>query len=775
MRYRFICLFSALLSIIFSCAKPIDEQLIQVAEDKFPPELIELFPENDSLYYSSVTVEGVVEDNSLMGGDGNGRLVSITYTLSNNYNRRGRIIINESGEVIKDENFGTGDIIYSPSTGQFSFTFSTVDFEKINSEGIKTIIPDPINGFISIFIDFEDANNNVVREQLNLRENEKPYLNLNEPGSSIVNYIADDILEIYGNVANSYQDLNLNNEILSLEWKLTMMPNWSQIIDLTTLTPLEDGHYEILSEESAIGNPLFCYYPNGISGSSLPGNPVQPGYFYSKFVAPQVTGNLSFRFTIMDKRGTELTESVEIASRILSPIFSNLRFSGDNVYFNDDPDQPRYFYSSDSTVLTPGGVILNGTLSDNGPVTTIYYKVKINDEWRDKRIGLNAAINTNDVFSFPIDIAELQVSPGSYSQVRIEASNGESIGYATKSIYDDFTKPELTINSFTSTNSNNNGYAKSGDTIILNFHVEDSDTGLKGKPVVTIANHEITSDNGLSDEGGGNWVAQYSMGSRFDPLSDTVLNNSFLPYTVLVLDNAINEQSAASSNNEIKYYEGSPQINAVISSTASPTGEMPYEWIRAGEEIILSYSVNRILKNNPVVIISDHSIGHETATSGFPGPAFVSRYTMLSSDDDKGGEGVNLSYSILVTDMADNTDTINGNTNIWFDCTAPLAPFSVGSEDLMGSFINNYTAAFDIDIDLSGSNAEAGDVVELFLNGDNSSFVYNHKLQSGEESFYSFNPVYSVDLGAEGNKSFTARVLDIAGNSGPQNSTPFTV
>ena len=746
-----LLILTAGLFFIFSCAEPIDRSLIQVAEDTFPPEVVEISPVDNSLYYSIVVVEGIVEDNSLFGGDGEGRLVSISYTLSNNYNRRGKITINEDGTIEAVSDFGNGEILYDSETGQFSFTFSTIEFDR---DG--TPVPDIITGYMTINVDFEDANENIVTEQINLRENDEPYLNLVEPGTLTVNYEADDNIEVYGNVANSSQDIDENDEIVSIEWLLTMMPNWRQKIDLSVLTPEADGHYEVQSTEDAIGIPLFRYYPDGVTGTSLPGNPEDDGYFYTLFVAPAIVGNLSFRFDVVDKRGGEFSESVDIASKLLSPVFSNLSFSGIGVHYNST--ELKYYYSSAPGILSPGDVIFNGKLSDNGPVPEIKYKIRTNSVWLSEEIGKGTATNDGEIFSFSLDITDLQTSPGNYSQVRIEANNGDGTGYGTKIIYDDNLPPNITINNFSSNNSNNTTYAKLGDTITLSFNVADvggvdAVSGLDGAPVVTIANHPITS----VDNGNGNWTATYIMGTS----SDVGINNNYIPYSISILDNVNNEGTAASGGNEIMYYEGIPNITSIVASTDSPTTENP-EWIKASENIKISYSVDRDLLNTPVVTVS----GLTTTTTGIPVPDFESEYIMAVTDSDDSGNGVELSYSITVTDRAGNSKNSTGSTNIWFDKTSPSAPNGLSSTVLSGSYISGVINNFDIDVDMTGSGAKTGDTIELLLDSSAFGSGYDDLLLVGELSAYEFSTVNRSDLGSDGSKSFTARVIDLAGNTG---------
>ncbi len=758
-KYLLFLLISVGVLTISSCAKPIDRSLIQVAEDKFPPEVIELTPESDSLYYSVITVEGLVEDHSLLGGDGEGKLVSIAYSISNNPYRRGKIVLEDNGNVLKDSEFGNGDIIYSADTGQFSFSFSTIEFEKVEADGTTRIIENVIHGYITINIDFEDANGNIVREQIGLIENTEPYVKLEEPGTEIVNYEADDNIEIYGNLANSAIDIDENDEILTLEWMLTQMPTWRQKIDLTVLTPEADGRYEVISTEDAIGSPVFTYYPDGVTGSSLPGDPEDEGYFYSVFVAPSIEGNLSFRFITTDKRGGEVTENVEISSRLLSPVFSSISYSGSGVFYNNTEN--KYYYSS--SIISAGDVVFNGRLSDNGDIPQVLYKVRTNGTWLSEKVGYSSTLTTGSTFNFNVDLGDLTTSPGYYSQVRIEANNGSGTGYASKIIYDDHLSPLITVNDFSSSNSNTT-YAGLGDTISLVFNVADVGglsgiSGLNGSPVVTIAGHSVTGVN-LVDNGGGNWTASYIMGT----LSDTALDDLTIPYSITISDNVGNEKIETNSGTEITYYESNPVISSISASTDSPTSENP-EWIKAGENIELNYTVIRDLSSTPDVTVS----GKSATTTG--GPVYNSDYILLSTDNDDSGNGVELTYSISVTDKAGNSSNSSGNTNIWFDKTSPSAPSGLSSNDLSGSYISSLISDFDIDVDMSGSGAKTGDTIELLLGGSSFGSGYNDILNSGELSAYEFATVTRSDLGVDGSKTFTARVIDIAGNVGSECSS----
>jgi len=765
MRLKSILLvLSAGLILLTSCAKAIDEKLIQVAEDQFPPEVIELSPNNNSIYYSNIVVAGVVVDHSLVSGDEVGQLVSISYSIPTNINRRGKILIDDDGLIAKDVSFGNGEILYSSDSGEFSFSFSTIDFMRDD-----IVIPDKISGFITINIDFEDANGNVVREQINLMENDNSFINLIEPGTSIVNYEADDNIEIYGNVANSAFDFEKNDEITSLEWLLTMNLDWSQKIDLTVPSLLADGHYEVQSQEDAIGRPTFFYYPEGISGLTLPagipavppGNPELAGYFYSVFVAPYIEGNLSFEFVVVDKRDGETTENIDIASKLISPVFSNLEFSGPRVHF--DAAENKYYYSSSG--LVTGGVIFGGKLSNNGPVTEVDYKIRTNSIWRDIKNGLSATLNDGDSFDFDVDVIDLQTSPGILSQLRIEANNGSGTGYAIKNIYDDNVAPTVTAGSFSSNNSTNPAYAKSGDLITLSFNVSDSGgvdciSGFNDTPVVTIAGHPVNGDNG-----NGSWTASYTMVSP----DDSGYNDSSIPYTLVVSDNVANTNSIDYTGNGITYYDSDPLFanTAFTSNKLAPLGTDANR-VKVNDQFVLSFQVDRDLQDLPSVIIAGHSV---TPTGSRPDYSAV--YTLAGTDS----EGL-INYTISATDKAGNTAVTGlSNSDITFDKTSP-DPASISISGLSGStYINGNTgdSSFDIIADLTSTNAVAGDQIELLLN-DNTFLSnpanYTQLLQQThiDANSYTFT-VSRADLGANGTKDLTVTIMDKAGNLSNDSNT----
>lgn len=122
-----------------------------------------------------------------------------------------------------------------------------------------------------------------------------------------------------------------------------------------------------------------------------------------------------------------------------------------------------------------------------------------------------------------------------------------------------------------------------------------------------------------------------------------------------------------------------------------------------------------------------------------------------------------------ITDAAGNAlTTPTTTTSYTVDNTAPSAPSSAPTA-VAGPLINAAESAsgFSVVASLAGTNAVAGDVVELKLGGNSFTTPLTHTLTSADISSNSYTfTVAANSLGSDGTKSLTAVVTDAAGNAG---------
>ena len=113
------------LSFLFtSCPLPITEKLVAALEDEFAPSVTITSHSRNDFYYSTLLIEGVIEDDAITRGDGKGALSSLSFYIDNDSNYRGGISLDSEGTVSQDFSKGAIPIDY-PGDGTFSFTVFT--------------------------------------------------------------------------------------------------------------------------------------------------------------------------------------------------------------------------------------------------------------------------------------------------------------------------------------------------------------------------------------------------------------------------------------------------------------------------------------------------------------------------------------------------------------------------------------------------------------------------------------------------------------------------
>ncbi|MBI3712856.1 MAG: DUF4214 domain-containing protein [Burkholderiales bacterium] len=126
--------------------------------------------------------------------------------------------------------------------------------------------------------------------------------------------------------------------------------------------------------------------------------------------------------------------------------------------------------------------------------------------------------------------------------------------------------------------------------------------------------------------------------------------------------------------------------------------------------------------------------------------------------------------SMGVTDVAGNVGATGGNLIVSLDTTAPTAPSSAVSVAAASNGINavEKLAGVVVAVGLSGTNAVANDQIEILLGGAAFTTPIFHILTAGEITAGTANATIDTGAGwgADGVKTISARVIDIAGNVG---------
>ncbi|MDA8635723.1 Ig-like domain-containing protein, partial [Rhodobacteraceae bacterium] len=159
-------------------------------------------------------------------------------------------------------------------------------------------------------------------------------------------------------------------------------------------------------------------------------------------------------------------------------------------------------------------------------------------------------------------------------------------------------------------------------------------------------------------------------------------------------------------------------------------------------------------------------------TKTLNGTDISNNYVDLSvTDGDLGADGAK-ALTARVTDVAGNVGSIGGSLSITLDTTAPSAPSNVidldASSDTGSSTTDNSTSDTTptVRVSLVGTNAASGDTLELLLDGSSLSSAVTKTLDSTDISNTYVDLTTGAHLGSDGDKVFTAKVTDVAGNIG---------
>ncbi len=134
-----------------------------------------------------------------------------------------------------------------------------------------------------------------------------------------------------------------------------------------------------------------------------------------------------------------------------------------------------------------------------------------------------------------------------------------------------------------------------------------------------------------------------------------------------------------------------------------------------------------------------------------------------------GSEGSHI-LSMGVTDVAGNVGTKGGNLTVNLDTIAPTAPTNALVAAAAASGINSSekTVGVVTTVDLTGTGAVAGDSIEILIGGLAFALPVLHVLTAGEITAGNANATIAsgAGWGADGVKTLSSRVIDIAGNVG---------
>jgi hypothetical protein len=142
---------------------------------------------------------------------------------------------------------------------------------------------------------------------------------------------------------------------------------------------------------------------------------------------------------------------------------------------------------------------------------------------------------------------------------------------------------------------------------------------------------------------------------------------------------------------------------------------------------------------------------------------------IVGSGDGWGADGSKV-LSMSITDVAGNAGLPGGNVTVALDTTLPNAPSAAVVVAAAANGINatEKTVGVSVVVDLTGTNGVVGDKVEILLGGVSFSTPVLHTL-SGSDITGSSASVFidsTSGWGTDGVKTLSARLIDVAGNTG---------
>jgi hypothetical protein len=699
-------------SVIFiSCpqVEPITDTLLIEVEDEFEPVIIIESPLDDSYYYSIISITGSIKDSSLTATDEAGRLSYISYTVANDASRRGKIIIGDDRTYTKDDDFGSGDIVYDEETGDFS-----IDFSAIEVDGTSSILQQSV----TITVTAVDKNNNSTTKSVRLLENDGPFINLIEPGTTIF-YFKDGVpIVISGSIGNSFFDQDNADEIESLIWRVSNQ-SWSGTLDLTEGSADFDGTIYTAENTALQFSDPFTYNPTTRE-------------FATSFDLP--FGEFSVipvEVRAVDKNNHTSYALFDMYTNEAGPSMTFTLPATTTGIYNDGTD---LYISSDIAILA--SMNMAWEVDSDGPLVELGYAI-------DQGSFNNALLLTTPAVILGTDGTAGDIIPGEFV-LTIRAVNDEAketrYYFIVKA---EETPPGITINTYNA--GTGDYYARPGDTVNITFSVVDDG------PVDAVSGLPSLTPSVTVKGGAASLISGYTY-SYLLPADGSVTAENLALSITGVEDNVGNVSTADQTDapTPIIYYSGLPTLGAVTANSSSGTS-----WANIGKTITLNFSSLRDLASNPIVTIA----GQPATETDLGGNAYSATYIMAGGESE-----VDIPYTIYFTDAAGNIGTqVTDVSGITFDETSPTVSI-VNSDEIFNSlYMEGNTipikVTFSEIVTVTGTPAltlNSGGTASYVSGSGSTILTFNYVVGSGESA----DPLnYSLT------SSLSGTIIDRAGNS----------
>jgi len=746
--FLYFTLSISLVIVFTSCPKPIDEALVLVVEDKLAPEITISSPGDNTYYKGDVVVTGNITDSSFEEGDGQGTLDILDFTVSDASILDRVITFTADGSYTVEPADST--FSYNQDDGSFGLSFSSVG----------------LSGVRKINFNLQDKNGNAVEKEITLYEDEDgPYIVVAEPEDQTQ---WGSFLNLSGTITNSEDDAN-TDLINTFTCKVTFI---EEVIDFMAKDTSEDYDYSFNQSTGAFS--LFYDIPGWQSG------------------------NLGITLTAEDANGHETEYKMSLYDSTTGP---EITFSSpQSIIFPVDSISGDFYTPFNPKLVTFSGVINN----ENGIDSSSDYI--LTDDTGDTILDYAIFNNSNGEFSFDVDFSVL-------------TGNVE----VTLRVYDDQfrqSRPKFNFEQDSVADLLNiqNGSLASDNTSFIVEFVEPVWGTIDRTEKVTYEDFTIAITGGVSPlvedafssmtileeapliEG----ELEGATRIRFDiTLNDTETSGDedlqILPKSGVVFDRAGNTMVAidddplqpyGDTNNVNLYDMLNPYVTGVTTDKNNiHINDDDYVDINVtfNEDVVVS-GTPRIQLNTDVTRYAVY-----TGLTGVRVNPMTFRYTVQDGDDTAG----NLDFTtatidpyngtIIDTAAVPNTAVYNSlnlfniaGRQIVIDTTHPLAadqPQLILPDD---TYINRSEngAGFTLRVPLGTSGALEGDEVELLNNTSSFSPAVTELIDSTDIlNRYCDVPVPAAALGDnggtgpdDGSKTIRARIIDEAGNEGPESS-----
>ncbi len=749
-----------------SCPEPITAPMVALVEDTIPPTINISTPRGGDNYYSSVTVTGIISDDVLAEGDESGQITTIYYEIANDDFRKGKINIGLDDTVTVDETFGSGTISYDISTKEFSFTFSTLQ----SAQQAK------LRDVISLSITTVDRNSNITVSDLNLKESEGPFVDFGFYNTADfddinrVSFITGDEVYISGTVSDSDYELDTADEITKIEWGVvgTIFGGTLDVTPGSDDWVEADGVFRSINHDEE----YFFYDPETRR--------------FSTHTTISLDDGAKFFFVEATDTGSHITEEQMLLSAP-APL----------MIVNTDLDIP--FYSPNHSVDTHlTGIVLNpaqGVLID-GDVSAVYYNFISTDNGDEvpNRVVLYdpnnvleldyggddpAPLYTNHSQIFEADGSfDITFNTGALAglngivtlRLNMKDADEKDIPRKSFSFVHDSDAPDIDVTGFSS-DGNNSGFARRGDTVTLQFNAEDTGAGISSIDLVSIYGETIPA--GSVVQSGNTYTAEF----QFDSGDSSNPDGTGIPisYTVELTDIVGNPASkTADTAEELMFYSPFPLIYTYsMDSSAATTNTGNTGWARASgspalDSVTVEFTVPRRISGNPAVTMAGRPVSNVTSSYDSVNDETSCTAVLAMLGTEGYADGTYIPFIATITDIALNQETRSMNTAVQYDANAPnQPPAPVWSDYSYSEDYINFVDMSGTELTFTGGRSLAGaadgDTLEFYLNN---SGAPSFATESFSGSVTQYTPVTFLNsaIGSPGPKTVYARVKDAAGN-----------